>query len=178
MAHFNGLLGRKDLPPMKLSADTTFDIVDDAYVTVVTYRATDFEEQPTIPLIYMIHDRKWQEVHELLFKRLTDFAPGLKDPKAGERTVIASDDEAAIVNAIKMHLPHIPSVRCWIHAGKNIKMKLRTLGVTKKKDLAAYKRDFMELLEQKSENDYKDLLLTKTLKWPQVSRIYGSISIH
>ena len=106
LANFKNLLDRDDLPPQWLSYDTTFNM-GDFYLSVLVYRETEFESTPVIPLLYLIHERKWESVHDFFFKRLTELVPELNSQK---RILIATDEEKAIVAAAKKHLPDIPRV--------------------------------------------------------------------
>lgn len=170
MSIFRSLLGRKDLPPMYLCYDTTYEL-GDFYVSVLTFRLTEFEETPIIPLMYMIHHRKWEFVHEFFFWRLTMMAPELLDLQKAERILIATDGEEAIVNAIGRFLPTIKHFQCWVHKYQNIKRFLRSHGITYKPQIKEFKYDFMELLEQPSEQEYNNLLLKKIIKWSQISKV-------
>lgn len=167
MVEFRALLKRKDLRAMILSYDTTFDL-GDFYVSILTFRQTEFEEEPVIPLLYLIHERKWKSVHKKLFKKLVKLAPELIAACKDEKVAIVTDEEKAIVNAIKTHLPGIKWFRCYLHAWSNQKLKLRALGITSKKDLAAYKADFISLLKKESYEGYIEHLLSLSEKWDKV----------
>ena len=162
---FVQLLGREDLPYQCLSYDTTFDM-GDFYLSVLTFRQTEFKETPVVPLLFMIHERRLESVHDFFFKRLVVLIPEIKRCK---RLVIVSDEETAIVNAIRNNLPEVPRFRCWIHALGNIKEKLRTLGISQRPEMKEYKNDFIDLLNQDSEAQYRAKLIELYIsKWNKV----------
>lgn len=165
---FRHLIDREDLPPQCLSYDTTFD-TGDFYLSTLTFRQTEFTNQPTIPLFFLIHEERNQDVHEYFFGRVSKILPELASSK---KVIIVTDEETGIVNAVKNNMPEVPRFRCWIHALKDIKEKLRKLGVTNKSD---YKTDFNHLLNQESEMTYKRTLSQFYLKrWKKVSSSYFS----
>jgi len=125
-------------------------------------------ENPVIPVMYMIHERKWESVHDFFFSQLVKLVPELSSESVRGKTVIATDEETAIVNAIDKHLPGISHFRCWIHAANNIKENLRKLGVTNKEEKSKVKLDFLHLLKRFSFEEYKDALMIKLTEWPQV----------
>ncbi len=100
--------------------------------------------------------------------------PELKKTK---QLIIATDEEAAIVNAIKVQFPNLPRYRCWLHAYRNIKDKLRTYGITERDRLQEYKTDFIFLLKQESEGAYKDALIDKMVKWSENGKVNFFISM-
>ena len=46
-------------PTITLTYDTTFNL-GDFYVSVLLFRATDFDPSPILPMAYLIHERKFQ----------------------------------------------------------------------------------------------------------------------
>lgn len=161
---FRSLLGRKDLPTNYLCYDTTFEL-GDFYLSVLTFRQTEFLEKPVIPVMYMIHERKWES---FFFSQLAKLVPELSSESVRTNKVIATDEEAAIVNAIDKHLPGIAHFRCWIHAANKIKDNLRKLGVTIQTEKEKIKLDFLLLLKKFFFEEYKDALMVKMAEWPQV----------
>ena len=139
----------------------------DYYLSVLTFRQTEFEETPVVPLLFMIHERRIESVHDYFFKRLLDLLP---DVSTCKRLVIVSDEETAIVNAIRNNLPGVPRFRCWLHALGNIKEKLRKLGISERSEVKEYKIDFINLLNSDSEAEYKAALTQLYItKWNKVS---------
>jgi hypothetical protein len=142
----------------------------DFYVSVLTYRQTEFEEMPVIPLIFMLHMDRLQTIHEFFFSRVAELIPQIAESK---NVIIVTDAEKAITNAVFHTWPNIPMFRCWIHAWKNIKLHLSKINIRDKSSVATYKSDFMHLLLQKTERSHKSLLAKLYLKsWNKV--IYHS----
>ncbi len=69
-----GLLNRKDLPLICFSYDTTFDL-GDCYVSILVVRFVEFTNSPIIPVMFMIHEKKTKEAHQLFFQKITQFFP-------------------------------------------------------------------------------------------------------
>lgn len=166
------LIGQKDLAPVCLSYDTTFDL-GEFYLSVLTFRSTEFYEKPILPLMYMIHERKNQEAHNMFFDKLSELVPELCEP-GQQRTYMVTDEEAAIVNAIKTYLPHLNRYRCWIHTWRNIKTKLQTLGVRDQRSLDRFRDDFIGLLNLPTLEDYKDKIITLVSEWNLPVRYFFS----
>ena len=91
LARFKSLLNRSDLPAQSLAYDTTFDL-GDFYLSVLTFRDTEFEESPVVPLVYMFHERKLQSVHNFVFSTFAELVPEIKDMS---KWLIVTDEEKA-----------------------------------------------------------------------------------
>ena len=137
----------------------------DCYVSVVTFRETELQESPIVPLMYMLHERKFQVTHEWCFLRLKTIVPELAGAK---RVVIVTDEGASIVNALERQLPLIPRFRCWLHALADIKRKLASLGIRDRATVRQYRDDFIDLLKQKSYSQYNAALIEKVSKWDRI----------
>lgn len=150
---------------MCLSYDTTFEM-GDFYVSVLTYRHTEFEEMPVVPLMFMLHMDRLQRIHEFFFSRVAELIPQISE---SSKVIIVTDAEKGITNAVFRTWPNIPMFRCWIHAWKNIKLHLSKINIRDKSSAGTYKSDFMQLLSQKSERSYKSLLAKLYFKnWNKV----------
>lgn len=126
--------------------------------------------------MFLIHERKFESVHTVLFQVAVDIIPGLLNAK---NVIIVSDEEKAIVNSITKVMPNIKSFRCWLHAYQNIKRKLQKLGIRRKEDVKEYKNDFIRLLTQKSKVEYKSILADFYLKkWNKVYQIIYIFSFY
>ena len=62
--------------PQLLSYDTTFQL-GDFYVSSLLFRHVIYKESPIIPALFLIHERKFQSVHETLFQIAVDKVPSL-----------------------------------------------------------------------------------------------------
>lgn len=150
------------LPSQVLAYDTTFDCAG-FYLSVFTFRQTEFSEQPTVPLIFMIHEYRTQEAHVRMMECLKKILPEIDSPSIN--CVLVTDEETAIVNASNIVFPCLKRFRCYIHAWKNIKLQLAKKGITLKDKVKTFKNDFYTLLNQNSEEDYRKLLPTMIAKW-------------
>ena len=83
-----------------LAFDTTFHL-GDFYVSPLLFRHTMFEEEPTMPAAFLVHERKLQSVHELFFQTIGHHVKALT--RASGKIPIVTDEEKAIVNAIEKH---------------------------------------------------------------------------
>lgn len=94
-----------------LSYDTTF-CLGDFYLSALLFRMTDFNPSPVFALAYLIHERKLASTHELFFRHMSDVCPELR---TASNTIILTDSESAITNAISKNLPSLKPFLCWNH---------------------------------------------------------------
>lgn len=158
---FRSLLNRKYLSTQCVTYDTTFDM-DAFYLSVVTFRHTEFKVTPVIPLLFVIHDQRTGQVHDKVFETLNRILPVIRH---ADNLLFATDKEAEILNVITKTFPKIPRVRCWIHARRNIKARLLRLGIKTKTALSGLKKDFENLLDSTSLLDYERNKSNAYLKW-------------
>ena len=71
--------------------DTTFQL-GDFYVSPLIFRHTIFEEKPCIPAMFLIHERKYTETHQEMFRECVARIPALKKATCP----IVTDKEQAI----------------------------------------------------------------------------------
>ena len=95
-----------------LSYDTTFEL-GDFYLSPLIFRHTLFLQQPWIPAIFLLHERKLTSAHMELFRELGVQVPELH--KATCTCPIVTDREVAITNAITSMLPNLSLIFCWNH---------------------------------------------------------------
>jgi hypothetical protein len=126
---------------MALTVDTTFNMTD-AYETVLIARFTEFNESP---------DLKFCKTHRFFWEKVKQFLPELC--KANNIFLI-SDEEKAIVNALKDLLPDVPAFRCWNHIFTNAKLKLQKLKMTEQKIQSWYVDALEYLFGQETELEY------------------------
>lgn len=137
-------------------------------LSILTYRQTEFEELPVIPLMFMIHEDKLGAAHNFFFMRLEQLIPELETT---ETMVTITENDENVINAIKKYCPHISILRNWQHALKDIKKNLQILEITDEKEVKEYESDFMRLLDQESMGDYKSILAQMYLKkWKRVKK--------
>ncbi len=82
-----------------LSYDTTFQL-GDFYVSPLLFRHTIFNSLPVIPALFLIHERKSQQVHERFMQCLSELVPTLYIVKGREKIPFVTDEECAI-NQVK-----------------------------------------------------------------------------
>ena len=100
-----------DIPIQQLSYDTTFNL-GDFYPSVLLFRVTYFEYCSTVPIAYLIHESKLADTHKDFFRHVASTIPELQKTT---NTVIVTDGETAIRQAIEKHLPAVKSFLCWNH---------------------------------------------------------------
>ena len=159
------MLRNKDLPKQTLTYDTTFDLMDNVLLSVLTYRQVELKQKPVVPLAYLFHDRKKEENHKVFFKAIVKELPELNNNKD---ICIATDDEKAIVNSVTKYMPNLKWFRCWIHAFRNLKQFCKKSGITSKKELKIIKQQFMFLLMADSKDAYNDAKIDIFMEWPKV----------
>ena len=89
----NSIIKLKD-PEFLFSYDTTF-CLGEFYVSPLIFKNILFENNPLMAALFLIHERKLQEIHNIFFKTLSSQVRPLRGPP------IATDMETAIVRAIK-----------------------------------------------------------------------------
>ena len=151
------------VPTQVVSYDTTFNI-GDFYLSVLLFRHTDFESAPVLPLAYMIHERKLQHTHEVLFQQIQSVCPQLG---TATNIVIVTDNEPAIRNAIRTHFPDASLFLCWNHVLQDCKRWLRSHGVSTSVEMAYYTDSVRQLLQSASLDEYKNRLIEATTMWSQ-----------
>lgn len=165
-----GLLDRSDIPHICFSYDTTFKL-GDVYVSVLILRFEEFTSSPVVLLMVMLHERKLKKAHDTFFRKLIEFFPEIPDAK---NIYFVTNEETAIVLAIKKYLPKINLYRCWVHLLKNAKLKLKRIGITVQKEVSLYTNDLRQLFSQTSEKSYyKNLseILADPLRWSKVRKL-------
>ena len=87
------------------------------YVSSLIFQHLLFDQAPCIPVIFLMHERKFTEMHEELFHIVSNLIPSIKR----HPLPLAMDHEKAIVAAIKNTLSSITLVHCWNHLMRDIK---------------------------------------------------------
>lgn len=174
LTKLRAILGRKDLPNQMLTVDTTFKL-GDFYCTVLIFVETEFEEKPLIPVIYMLHERKLQDCHDVFFREVAKLIPELKNP---EKIFFVTDDETAIVNALKEHFPNVDAYRCWNHVISDCRRKLALINIGKRKQQQKYIDDIYTLIRASSKEEYMELLLSMSVTWDKVSNLIKIELVH
>ena len=101
-----------------LSYDTTFNL-GDFYLSVLLYRHTEFSPPLSIPLAYLLHERKLTVTHDHFFAHIRSILPDLE---CAANVVIVTDAELAITTAVSKNFPQLPSYLCWNHVQQVLKL--------------------------------------------------------
>nr|CAH0099968.1 unnamed protein product [Daphnia galeata] len=147
---FKLLFNRIDTPSILAEYDTTFDM-GNFCVSWWSFGHTEFKDlpdnpMPTMGLACLIHSKKTQSSHEYFFNMIKEEIPELQSAK---NILMCTDEEKAIVNAFKKVFPDIPHARCHIHAWRNIKKKLRSIGSPRRQKKLNTEGSFMNCCIQK-----------------------------
>lgn len=138
-----------------LSYDTTFQL-GDFYVSPLIFRHSLFEENPCIPAMFTIHERKYTETHQEMWRECCKRVPSLKTTQFP----IVTDKEKSITNAISKELPAIKLLHCWNHIFRDVQLWCRKHAAPKA-DVAIYCEDLRNLFHCLNEADYHKLLQDK-----------------
>ena len=88
-----------------LSYDTTFNF-GDFYISVLLFRATCFVENPVIPAMFLVHERKLKSTHKIFVDILKEKIPFLSSSNA----VLVTDGESAF-DVFEEAFPKLNKVR-------------------------------------------------------------------
>jgi hypothetical protein len=157
-----------------LSYDTTFKL-GDFYLSVVLFRYTVFKTSPVVPALFLIHERKFQSVHEQVMKCLAKAVPNLVKGKI--KVPFVTDEEEGISNAIEKHLPNVIRLRCWNHTVNSIKVGLKKHGANNS-EIPAYVSHLRELLNEDNVHDYDAKLCVLSKTWSKAYYDYFHCNIH
>ena len=162
------ILKQRGLPVMRLGYDTTFNLSSECYVSFITYRHTEFIQEPTAAVLTLFHETKSQMVHKIALETLDKCIPELKNSKGA---IWTADRESAIINEIMAQYPNLPLLLCYIHALRNIKLNLRRFGIRTKVELKQFKVDFLALLNTNSKEEYNAALIPIMAEWSDKCKV-------
>lgn len=89
--------------------DTTFGI-GTFFTSILSIRHPLFKNEPVVTVAVMFHEKTNELSHEVFFKAVVENL-NLNT----EKTIIVTDREKSIINAIKTTLPEAKNVFCWNH---------------------------------------------------------------
>ena len=95
----------------------------DFYLSVLALRLSAFVETPTIPIAFVLHDRKFQTVHLEFCQQLGHRL------KARSNVVLVTDGEDGIVSAVKESFPWWLLMNCSNHMLTDVEGWLKQQGV-------------------------------------------------
>ena len=155
-----------------LSYDTTFQL-GDFYVSALLLRHTIFEEKPCIPVMFLIHERKFAETHQILFQEAVRHIPSIKSTSS----CLVIDREKAIIKAAEMEVPNLHQLQCWNHIYRDIRFWLRKHGAPNT-DITVYIDDISNMFHSASEDEYNERLVHYSKTWDPLFEQYFTKEIH
>ena len=174
VAEFNRVLRATTQSPQLLSYDTTFQL-GDFYMSSLLFRHVAFTPSPVIPVLFLIHERKFQKVHEEFMHHVNNMLPAIA--KREQSIPIVTDDEVGICKAIDLCLPNVTRLRCWNHTINAAKAWLRKHGASAI-EIPVYISHLRDLLHQPSEEAYLERLNTLETTWSRPFAEYYKTQVH
>ena len=160
--------------PQLLSYDTTFQL-GDFYLSPLLFRHIAFTPSPVLPVLFLIHERKFKMAHEEFMKHVNHVVPALS--KCQRNIPIVADNEEGICRAIDQHLPRLTRLRCWNHTINAAKAWLRKHGASGS-EFPIYVSHLRELFCQPSEEAYLEKLNAVESNWSRAFVDYHRTEIH
>jgi hypothetical protein len=154
----------KKLSVYMLSYDTTFSL-GDFYVSVLVAQIDTFLERPCVPIAFLIHERKFEATHSLLFSYMKKYVSARFNP------IIVTDGEKAASNAIMTSFPNWNLVSCWNHLLIDVEVWLKKQHVSAS-EIAVYKSTVRELLMCETLQEFDTKLNTVSSTWTQLFKDY------
>ena len=170
----NSLIQLKSDILILLSYDTTFQL-GDFYISPFLFSHILFAASPVIPAGFLLHERKFQSVHEEFLRHISEKVPLLR--REENLLPLVADDEKAICNAIDKILPSVYRLRCWNHTINSAKTWLRRHGATST-EIPVYVASMRELFHQATEVDYLCKLEVLKKDWSSSFLQYYEQEIH
>jgi len=154
-----------------LSYDTTFSF-GEFYVSVLLVRGVCFKENPVIPVMFMIHERKLKSTHNLFVNVVSEKIPLSKSSSC----VLVTDGEAAF-NVFEETFPKMTHLYCYNHVLTDVKhWVLKHNGTST--DVTVYVDHVRMLLHAQSVSDYEELYKELARKWSKPFCEYYAENIH
>lgn len=147
-----------------MSYDTTFN-VGDFYLSSLVVKFPCFCEAPSIPVCFVIHERKFKSVHSEFCENL---ATRIKLKKG---VVLVTDGEQAIVKSFTDKFSSWCLVSCWNHVLTDIEMWLKKHGGSAD-DIVVYKQNVRELLQCTTEGELNTKRCTLECAWSEAFKEY------
>ena len=167
-----------------LGCDTTFNL-GDFYVTVISCQHVMFTNsvskvkgkptpEPSIPLIFMLHERKFTSTHERLWSIINKHIPQIK----ALNIPVVCDREKAILNAIEKETSgQNPLLACWNHIKQDVKHWLHKQKAPSN-DISVYIQHITNLLQCENEEEYHKLLKNYQELWSAAFDGYYTRNLH
>ncbi|KAL1448691.1 hypothetical protein WDU94_009841 [Cyamophila willieti] len=145
--------------------DTTFEL-GDFFLSVLSYKHHFFSNAPTVPLVYMLHDRKLEEVHTHFFTTLCN-----KFACFNSKLNIVTDRENAIVNAIRKSWPLSRHYPCWNHIQRDVKFWLKRHKGSED-DIKIYTSHVWDLMDSNNELEFSNKFEKMKHHWSKEFKEY------
>lgn len=155
-----------------LSYDTTF-MLGDFYVSLLLFRHTIFVENPCIPAMFLIHEKKLFESHQVFFQEAVKAIPSLKSSTC----CLVTDKERGIVKAVELELPTITRLQCWNHIFRDIRFWLRNMKAPMQ-EIVVYLDDICQMFHSATKDEYDDRLEEYSKTWDSAFYQYYMKEIH
>ena len=155
-----------------LSYDTTF-MLGDFYVSILLFRHTVFVGNPCIPALFLIHEKKQFESHQLFFQEAVKAIPSLKSSSC----CLITDKEQAIIKAAESVVPKLTKLQCWNHIFRDVRFWLRKYKAPAK-EIAIYLDDISQMFHSTSEAEYMERLEEYSRTWDSAFHQYYIQEIH
>ena len=167
LPQFFNLLETSCTSDIMFSYDTTFNL-GDFYLTTLVVQLHSFAEKPIIPIAFMLHERKFQSLHEDFCASVYEMMP---NRIKGQAFNACTDGEAGCSNAISKVFPSWNAFQCWNHIVTDVEFWLKKHGATND-ELAVYKMQMRSLLASETDEDYKMTNQSYQETWSQAFRDY------
>ena len=132
-----------------LAYDTTFQFRD-FYVSPILFQHLYFEGSPLRPLVFLVHDGKYQLSHAKLFTKLLEKVPNLSK----KRVQLIIPREKGIRNSAKT-VPNLCPVLCWNHIWQDLKHWVCSHNGNSD-DIHVYTDHLMQLLKSESPTEFEE----------------------
>ena len=157
-----------------VSYDTQFDL-GNFYLSTLTLKdprlLTDRGNHPTVPAIFVVHERKLIWDHELAIKIFTDLVPELKKKKF----ISSSDDE--FTSLLERNFKGSFVAKDENHMVKKIERAVRNRKGTAE-EVSFYKNEYRTLLRQDTREEYEHKYNERKKGWKKSMQLYWKTYIH
>ena len=135
--------------------------------------------------MFMIHERKLNSTHQVMFRECIKKIPSLKNAQCP----IVVDKEKAIMKAIQVELPSTPLLLCWNHIFRDVRTWCRKHGAqsvrtwchkhgAQSSDITIYVTDLKKLFHMKTPELYENLFHDLKKDWDSSFEEYYRKEIH
>ena len=150
-----------------LTYDTTFNL-GDFYLTTLVLQLGQFVDKPIMPIAFMLHERKFQILHEDFCRAIEHKLPtGVSAAKLN----VCTDGESGCHNAIEVTFPAWNVFNCWNHIIRDVEFWAKKRGASAE-EIVVYKQQVRNLLTAESSDDYDMTLASHKATWSQAFTDY------